>query len=211
MSAFFKSREVILIAAGLAFVATFVPYFVTIPELSVISTKLVTITALVNAFTLALAVHSQFMRGMYFVRRRSRGWILKAYMMVTIVLMVIFATMGQDKGPYNWVMLAIVNPLSSVNYGILAFYMASTCARAFRARNMKALLFLAAGFIVLFYQAPLTGSIFPGIEPVALYFTDTFAMAITRTFTISVTLGAIIFGARVLMGKQPQVLGLGGE
>jgi hypothetical protein len=36
-------------------------------------------------------------------------------------------------------------------------------------------------------------------------------MAITRTFTISVTLGAIIFGARVLMGKQPQVLGLGGE
>lgn len=210
MSAFFKSKEVVLAVAGLSFLATFVPYFIYFPALDTFSTKLITITALVNCFALALAIYSQFMRGMHYVRRRSRGWILKAYMMIAIVLMIIFATMGQDTGPYSWVMLAIVNPLSSVNYGILAFYMASTCARAFRARNLRALLFLAVGFVVLLYQAPATGIILPGIEPPALYFTGTFAMAVSRTFTISVTLGAIVFGVRVLMGKQPQVLGLGG-
>jgi len=210
MSSFFRSKEFIVIVAGLSFLATFVPYFIYFPALDTFSTKLITITALVNCFALALAIYSQLMRGMHYVRRRSRGWILKAYMMIAIVLMIIFATMGQDTGPYSWVMLAIVNPLSSVNYGILAFYMASTCARAFRARNLRALLFLAVGFVVLLYQAPATGIILPGIEPPALYFTGTFAMAVSRTFTISVTLGAIVFGVRVLMGKQPQVLGLGG-
>jgi hypothetical protein len=30
-------------------------------------------------------------------------------------------------------------------------------------------------------------------------------------FLISVTVGAIVFGVRVLLGKEPSVLGIGGE
>jgi hypothetical protein len=170
----------------IAFMVVFVPYFTPIPVLNTFSTKLITMTAIANAFTLVLAVYSQFRRG-------------------------INALFGQDTGPYHWVMFAVINPLSSVNYGILAFYMASTCARAFRARNGKSLLLLATGFIVLLYQAPLTGAFFPGIEPVALYFTNTFAMAAARMFLISVTVGAIVFGVRVLLGQEPSVLGIGKE
>lgn len=209
LSSILKSRQLILGSAFVAFALQFVPYFLDIPALTVVSTKLSLIAAIANAFTLSLAVYSQFMRGVSFVRRRARGYIFKVYMMMAMILMVAFAMISQTSGPYNWVMYAIITPLSSVNYGILAFYMASTCARAFKARNTKALLFLASGFIVLFYQAPLTGAVIPAIEPISLYITDTFVMAISRTFTISLTLGAIVFGVRLLLGRERSVIGAG--
>ncbi|MBS7652453.1 MAG: hypothetical protein QXH67_00740 [Candidatus Bathyarchaeia archaeon] len=214
MSAFFRSREVQLTVLVLSFLAVFVPYFLNIPSnhpLNVFSTKLILITSITNAFTLILAVYSQFMRGLHFVRKRSRGYIFKIYMMISIILMLIFWTFGETTGPYHWVMYAIITPLSSVNYSILVFYMASTCARAFRARNLRALMLLATGFIVLLYQAPFTGAVLPSIEPLGLYLGGTFAMAAGRMFLISATVGAMVFGVRVLIGREMQVLGFGRE
>ena len=196
---------------ALAFLLVFIPYFVESPALDAASTKLITITAIVNAVTLILALNSQIRRGLNIIRMRRRGWYFKAYMIATMILMVVFAFFGRETGPYHWVMYAVINPLSSVNYGILAFYMASTAARAFRARNTQAMLLLATGFIVLLYQAPLTGAYAPWLEPIALYFGDTFGMAAGRMFLISVTVGAIVFGVRVLLGKEPTVLGIGRE
>jgi hypothetical protein len=207
MSSFFKSKTVQLTIMILSFLAVFVPYFIDVPAMTTFSTELITIAAIVSAFTLLLALYSQFRRGYTFIQKRKRGWIFKAYMMISIVLMLVFALFGQETGPYNWVMYAIITPLSSVNYSILVFYMASTGARAFRARNTRALLLLITGFIVLFYQAPLTGAFFPQITPVALYFTGTFVAAVAKMFLISVTVGAIVFGMRVLMGKEPTILG----
>lgn len=211
MSEILKNRELQIAVMVISFLIVFVPYFFKIPQLDTVSTKLITITAIVNSFTLVLAIHSQFKRGANIINRRSRGWYFKVYMLITLVLMCVFALFGRETGPYHWVMYSVINPLSSVNYGILAFYMASTCARAFRARNRKAMLLLITGFIVLLYQAPLTGTVFPGIEPFALYFTNTFGKAAGKMFMISVTVGAIVFGVRVLLGNEPSVLGIGKE
>jgi len=209
MSSILKSRELQIALLIIAFLIVFVPYFIPIPSLDWFSNELITITAITSAFTIALAVYSQFRRGFSFINRRSRGWIFKAYMLVTLVLMVIFYVLwGDSTGPYNWVMYSIITPLSSVNYSILVFYMASTGARAFRARNLKALLLLITGFIVLFYQAPLTGAFFPQITVPANYIRGTLVTAASTMFLISVTVGAIVFGMRVLMGKEPNVLGI---
>jgi len=206
-----KNRQLQIIVMLLSFLFVFLPYFLNVPQLNTASTKLITITSIVTAFTVALAVLAQFRRGMNIINRRSRGWYFKAYMLVTLVLMLGFSLISRETGPYHWVMFAVVNPLSSVNYGILAFYMASTAARAFRARNTKALLLLLSGFIVLIYQAPLTGAYFTGFEPIALYLGGTFGLAAGRMFLISVTVGAIVFGVRVIMGNEPSVLGISKE
>ena len=208
MSGILKNRQLQLAAMAIAFLLVFVPYFFDLPAISTASTKLITITAIVNALTLILALNSQVRRGLNIMQRRQTGWYFKAYMIITMILMVIFAFFGRETGPYHWVMYAVVNPLSSVNYGILAFYLASTAARAFRARNMQSMMLLITGFIVLLYQAPLTGAYAPWLEPIALYFGNTLGMAAGRMFLISVTVGAIVFGVRVLMGKEPSVLGV---
>jgi len=211
MSEIIKTKEFQLSIMLISFLIVFIPYFLDIPALDAVSTKLITIAALVNVFTIALAVSSLVKRNMNFIQRKTRGWYFKAYMLITIVLMLVFSMFGLETGPYHWVMFAVVNPLSSVNYGILAFYMASTSARAFKARNTKAALLLITGVIVLLYQAPLTGTVFPGIEPVALYLTDTFGKAAGKMFLISITVGALVFGVRVLLGNEPSVLGIGGK
>ncbi|OGD47104.1 hypothetical protein A3K69_04670 [Candidatus Bathyarchaeota archaeon RBG_16_57_9] len=211
MAEILKNRQLQIIVMLLSFLFVFLPYFLNVPQLNTASTKLITITSIVTAFTVALAVLAQFRRGINIINRRSRGWYFKAYMLMTLVLMLGFSLISRETGPYHWVMFAVVNPLSSVNYGILAFYMASTAARAFRARNTKALLLLLSGFIVLIYQAPLTGAYFTGFEPIALYLGSTFGLAAGRMFLISVTVGAIVFGVRVIMGNEPSVLGLSKE
>jgi hypothetical protein len=211
MAEIIKTKEFQLSIMLISFLIVFIPYFIDIPALDTVSTKLITIAALVNIFTIALAVYSLIKRSTNFIQRKPRGWYFKAYMLFTMGLMLVFSMFGLESGPYHWVMFAVVNPLSSVNYGILAFYMASTCARAFKARNTKASLLLITGVIVLLYQAPLTGTIFPGIEPVALYLTDTFGKAAGKMFLISVTVGALVFGVRVLLGNEPSVLGIGGD
>lgn len=211
MAEILKNRQLQIIVMMLSFLFVFLPYFLNVPQLDKASTKLITITSIVTAFTVALAVIAQFRRGMNIINRRSRGWYFKAYMLVTMVLMLLFSLISRETGPYHWVMFVVVNPLSSVNYGILAFYMASTAARAFRARNTKALLLLLSGFLVLLYQAPLTGAYIPGIEPIALYLGNTFGMAAGRMFLISVTVGAIVFGVRVILGNEPSVLGISKE
>jgi hypothetical protein len=211
MAEILKNRQLQIIVMMLSFLFVFLPYFLNVPALNTASTKLITITSILTAFTIALAVMAQFRRGMNIINRRSRGWYFKAYMLITMVLMLGFSLISRETGPYHWVMFAVVNPLSSVNYGILAFYMASTAARAFRARNTKALMLLVSGFVVLIYQAPLTGAYFGGFEPIALYLGSTFAMAAGRMFLISVTVGAIVFGVRVILGNEPSVLGISKE
>jgi hypothetical protein len=129
-------------------------------------------------------------------------------MLLMLVLMTVFGlALGTESSPYNWLMLAIVNPLSSVNYSILTFYMASAGARAFRARSPQAGLLLLTGIIVLLQQAPITGVYFPSIDPLARYCIDAFVLAISRMFMMSVAIGAIILGIRVLIGKESGILG----
>lgn len=212
MSAFFKSRSAQISVLIVSFLLVFVPYFIQFQPLEWFSGKLMTIAAVTNAFTITIAVYSQYRRSGRFITERRKGWIYHIYLIVLMIFMVFngFA-FGQHEGGYKWLLKAVVTPLSSVIYGILAFYMASAGARAFRARSAHAALLLIAGLVVLLYQAPLTGSVFPGIESASTYLTDTFGMSVSRMFSISVCIGAIVLGVRMLTGKEVAFLGFGEE
>ncbi|NVL93141.1 MAG: hypothetical protein HWN71_08935 [Desulfobacterales bacterium] len=212
MSAFFKSRSSQLSILVISFLVVFVPYFVNIPALDWLTTKLMIIAAVTNAFTIVIAVYSQWRRSGRFIREKRKGWVYHIYLLLLMVFMIFNGVVfGQHVGGYEWLLKAVVTPLSSVIYGILAFYMASAGARAFRARSPHAALLLIAGLIVLLYQAPLTGSFVPGIEPAATYLTDTFGMSVSRMFSISVCIGAIVLGVRMLTGREVAFLGFGEE
>jgi hypothetical protein len=201
MSSFFKSRSAQISVLIISFLLVFVPYFIPWGPLDWLSGKLMTIAAVTNAFTIVIAVYSQFRRSGRFINERRKGWVYHIYLLALMAIMVLSGFIfGQHEGAYEWLLLAVVTPLSSVIYGILAFYMSSAGARAFRA---------LAGFVVLMYQAPLTGAFFPGIEGAATYLTDTFGMSVSRMFSISVSIGAIVLGVRMLTGKEVAFLGFG--
>ena len=76
MAEILKNRELQLLAMALAFLLVFIPYFVPNPALENASTKLITITAIVNAVTLILALNSQVRRGLNIIQMRKTGWYL---------------------------------------------------------------------------------------------------------------------------------------
>jgi len=210
MSSFFRSRSVQMTILVVSFLLVFVPYFIPWGPLDWLSGKLMTIAAVTNAFTIVIAVYSQFRRSGRFINQKRKGWVYHIYLLALLAIMTLSGFIfGQHVGAYEWLLLAVVTPLSSVIYGILAFYMSSAGARALRARSPQAALLLLAGFVVLLYQAPLTGAYFPGIEGAATYLTDTFGMSVSRMFSISVSIGAIVLGVRMLTGKEVAFLGFG--
>ena len=118
MSAFFRSREAMLIVMAISFLIVFIPYFFNVPALEEFSTTWITIAAIINAFTLVLAVYSQFRRGIYFIRARKRAWGFKLWMLTGIILMIVFAMISMEKGPYSWVMRAIITPIQLITIGV---------------------------------------------------------------------------------------------
>jgi len=208
MSWFFRNRSVNLIVLVVSFLLVFLPYFFNVPGLYWFSGKLMTIAAVTTAFAIVVAVYSQYRRSFRIINARRKGWPFHVYLLLLMLVTLFFGlAFGTNCVGYRWLLMAVVTPLSSVIYGILAFYMASAGARAFRARSLNAVLLLVAGFIVLFYQAPLTGAVFPAIIPVATYLNNTFAMAVSRVFAISVCVGATVLGVRMLTGRELSFLG----
>lgn len=208
MSLFFKSKSVNLTILVVSFLLVFFPYFFNVPGLEWFSGKLMTIAAVSMAFAVVVAVVSQYRRSLRIINDRRKGWPFHVYLLLLMLLTLFFGLgFGVHNVGYRWLLSAIVTPLSSVIYGILAFYMASAGARAFRARSLNASLLLLAGFIVLLDQAPLTGAVFPAIKPVATYINETFNMAVSRMFAMSVCIGAMVLGVRMLTGRELSFLG----
>lgn len=212
MSWFFKSKQVNLAILVASFMIGFVPYFIKVPQVNEFANTLTNISSVVGQFTIVIAIYSQYRRSLRFIRERRKGWVYNIYLLTFMSLMILIGfTWGEHNATYMWLVNSIVAPCSSVVYGILAFYMFSAGARAFRARSLKASLLIVAGVIVLLYQAPLTGSVIPGIEPYAVFLTGTVGMSLSRMFAIAIITGAIMLNVRMLTGRELAFLGFARE
>lgn len=212
MSWFFKSKQVNLAILVASFMIGFVPYFIKVPQVYEFANSLTRVASVVGQFTIVIALYSQFRRSLRFIRERRKGWVYNIYLLALMTVMVVIGfTLGEHSTSYMWLVNSIVAPCSSVVYGILAFYMFSAGARAFRARSLKATLLLMAGIIVLLYQAPLTGALIPGIEPYAVFLTGTVGMSLSRMFSIAIITGAIMLNVRMLTGRELAFLGFARE
>ena len=211
MATILRRKETSLLLIGITFVLVVGPYFLEIPSLNNFSQDLVLMVSVLNAMSILLAIYSQTKRSLILVNQRAKGWPYQAYLVISIYLMAGLGFLfGQSSGAFLWFQYAILNPTGSVIYSILAFYMASAAARAFRARSIQASLLLLSGVIVLLGQAPMTGVFFPFTGTMREYLTTTFAMAASRIFTMSVTVGAIVLGVRLITGRESEAIGFEG-
>lgn len=207
----FERKEVIVLLVALSFAMAFIPYFLDIPPLMKVSTKFVMILSIVNAFAIILALYSQTKRSISFIEQRVHGW---QYHLWTIFLLYLSGAIGLYFGSVSpkflFFQYAFLMPAGAVQYSILTFYMASAGMKAFRARSPQATLLIIAGILVLLGQAPLTGAFFPISGDIRLYLIESFAKGTAKMFSISMVVGAVVLGVRILLGKEEQALGYGG-
>jgi hypothetical protein len=114
-------------------------------------------------------------------------------------------------------------PLTSTIFALLAFYIASAAFRAFRAKNLEAILLLGTAFIVLlgrtFAGIALTDWIDPDnwsgfrhltglrLENLTVYVMSVFNTAGNRAIMIGIALGIVATSLKILTGVDRSYLG----
>ncbi len=109
---------------------------------------------------------------------------------------------GDPFGPYSslmWVYGYILAPLQSTMFSLLAFFLASAAFRAFRIRNMEALLLLLAAVLVMLGRIPVSEKAFAGVTEWIMSIPN---LAAQRGIQIGVALGAIGMAFRILFGLE---------
>ena len=112
-----------------------------------------------------------------------------------------------------WIYEYVYYPLAATMFALLAFFIASAAFRAFRAKNIEAVMLLSTAFIVLtgrtYAGEVLTGWLpadleFPGLTESIM---DTIALAGNRAIAIGIGLGVVSLSLKVLLGVDRSYLG----
>ncbi len=111
---------------------------------------------------------------------------------------------------------AVLVPLSSTMYSLLAFFVASASYRAFRAKNREATLLLIAAFIILLGRTPF-GTVLTAWVPdsfsllqipnLAMWIMNSPNLAGQRAIMIGIGLGVISMSLRLILGIERSYLG----
>jgi hypothetical protein len=126
-------------------------------------------------------------------------------------------------GPFWFFYQYAFQPLTATIFAMLAFYIASAAFRAFRAKNLEAILLLGTAFIILlgrtFAGVALTSWIDPNrwagfeyftglrIENLTVYIMSVFNTAGNRAIMIGIALGIVSTSLKVLLGVDRSYLG----
>jgi hypothetical protein len=126
----------------------------------------------------------------------------------------------QNGAAFWWVYEYAFKPLTASMFAMLAFYIASAAFRAFRAKNVEAVLLLGTAFIILlgrtFAGVWMTSfipddSAFAGlkIENLSMYIMQVFNTAGNRAIMIGIALGIASTSLKVILGVDRSWLGSG--
>lgn len=112
---------------------------------------------------------------------------------------------------FGWIYEYVLSPLTATMFALLAFYVASAAFRAFRAKNLEAILLLGTAFVMLLAQTAagpfVTGWIaedgwfgFLRSEELKTFVTEHVQTAGMRAITIGIALGVAATSLRLLLG-----------
>lgn len=172
------------------------------------------------------------------VSDRKAGW---AYSVITLAAFLITLSVGLGKcgvnpneqfpahawsgsyreigSPFWWLYEYAFKPLTATMFAMLAFYVASAAFRAFRAKNIEAILLLSTAFIILLGRTaagPAMTAWLPDslagfkVENMTLYIMQVANTAGNRAIMIGIALGIASTSLKVLIGVDRSHLG-GGE
>lgn len=126
----------------------------------------------------------------------------------------------QEGSLFWWCYAYLFRPLVATMFAMLAFYVASAAFRAFRAKNIEALLLLGTAFIILLGHTsvgvamtawiPKNFSAFK-IDEMSLYVSQIFMTAGNRAIMIGIALGVASTSLKVLLGVDRSYLGSGDD
>lgn len=126
----------------------------------------------------------------------------------------------EEGRPFWWAFEYIIMPITATMFALLAFYVASAAFRAFRAKNIEAMLLLGTAFIILLGRSYagtfLTGWVpeeyealtLPGLTDMIM---GVFNTAGQRAIMIGIALGIVATSLKIMLGMDRSYVGSTGE
>jgi hypothetical protein len=136
--------------------------------------------------------------------RRERDARYSIVLLVGLFYMIIFGLAG-GTSTGSWFLKgydAVLNPISSTMFSLLAFYIASAAYRAFRARTVIATILLVSAVVVMLGRVPMGESLIPGVSKVSDWLLTVPNMAAKRAIAIGLGLGGSATALKVVLGIE---------
>jgi hypothetical protein len=163
---------------------------------------------LVGGFAAALASVVTVLFNVREIQKREENWYYAIVSIGTFVLTCGIAwTLGTSDASYNFLINTYLAAIAvSVNAaGGLKF--ASGIYRSARARTWEAGVLLAVLCLMLLKKAPIGEAVFPPIGPLGDWVDKFVSRAGSTGLVVGAAIGAVILGARMMIGQQPAAMG----
>lgn len=169
---------------------------------------------IVSAFAVGLAsVNLTRVHGQKISRKRD-GWVYSLILLGSMFFYAIFRSYieinpSNVAAAENYALFYnhILSPLSSGIWACLAFYVASSSYRAFRARSMEATILLVSAVVVMLGAAPIGAQIWSKFPVIQRWLMNVPNMTGQRGIIIGAAIGSFVTALRVLLGIERGHLG----
>ena len=194
-------RDTPVIVSSIVGFIVMLDFFFKQPTLNRLSSVFQNWGIIVSAFALGLASINLGRVHVVKVYRRQKDWFTSIVLLATLVgVSVLGIASTPSSKVYMFYFNNVYNACHSGVSGLLAFYVASSTFRAFRARNIEATLMLVSAFIVMLGLAPVGEIIYKPLPAAGKWVTDVLNMSAQRGIVITAGIGAIAASLRVLIG-----------
>jgi hypothetical protein len=181
----------------------------------------------ISAFAYVLGAASLYVVNGKRIRDRVEGWpyniVLLASLTATLWIGLFCDLLGfgyaghrpVDEGTaFDWMFKYVQTPLSATMFSLLAFYIASACYRAFKARSIEATLLLSSAFVVMLFRVPLGEKLWQACgAPFDMHWfiegllIGGFSNAGQRAIQVAAAIGLISVSLKIILGVERSYLG----
>jgi len=159
---------------------------------------------IVGIFSIVLGIASLVNLHVNKIQRRDAGTKYSYILLAGLLYMILSAILtGTDQQSFFMKgYIAVLNPITSTMFALLAFYIASAAFRAFRARSLIATILLVSAVVVMLGRVPAGEDLIPGIAKVSDWLLNVPNMAAKRAISIGLGLGGSATALKVVLGIE---------
>lgn len=198
-------RQIPLIIVFVAGLFGALSYFVMEPVVQNLREQLLTWLRLIGAIAIGLGILSFLRNHSSKISRQSPGWGFNAVAIVCFTGMVSIGLVGgvEEGTLFRQLFDYAQVPMEATMFSLLAFFIASACFRAFRARSKEATLLLGAAVIVMMGRV----LDFDWLSGITEWILEIPNGAAQRGIIIGVGLGMLATALKIILGIERSYLG----
>jgi len=156
-------------------------------------------------FTGVITISMRYIRGI--TQRNSDVWPFQAYALALILVWVIMGQIyGMYSDTYQTAFLSTKITLHIAILGQLIFFYVSSAYRTFRMKTLRTFALAGSAVLILVMNAPFVQNAFPDANAISYWLLNNPNMGGSRAVMITGAVGAVVLGARVLLGIEKGAL-----